>query len=286
MIGLLNVDKPAGMTSHDVVQQVRRLAGQRRVGHAGTLDPLATGVLLVCLGRATRLVEYLVDRPKVYEATVRLGQETDTYDADGAVVRERPVAVTPAEVTAALALFRGEIEQVPPMYSAVKRDGQPLYRLARQGIEVARPPRTVTIYELTLLEATLPTIRLRVRCGAGTYIRAIAHDLGQALGCGAHVSALRRTAVGDFGVETAVALATLDAGTLADALLPPERAVAHLPALVVSGEEAVALGHGRVIAGPADAPADPLARAHDPEGRFLGLVARGESGWRPHKILM
>jgi tRNA pseudouridine55 synthase len=212
-IGLLVINKPIGLTSHDVVNKVRWLSGIRRVGHAGTLDPLASGVLLLAVGRATRLIEYLVGRSKRYQAVVRLGQETDTYDREGEVVAERPVQVTDSQLEAALERFRGPIEQVPPMFSAVKQGGQPLYRLARRGQAVERPARAITIYELSLLDWRPPEIELLIHCSSGTYIRSLAHDLGQVLGCGGHLATLRRLAVGDFTLDQAVPLPVLDRKT-------------------------------------------------------------------------
>lgn len=283
--GILNIDKPGGVTSHDVVQQVRRAAGLRRVGHAGTLDPLATGVLLLFLGRATRLVEYVVGQPKTYAATVRLGQTTDTYDADGQVVAERPFShLTPAEIERSLSRFRGEIRQQPPMYSALKRDGQPLYKLARQGVEVAREARPVMIYELTVEDVSLPHVALTVRCSAGTYIRALAHDLGEALGCGGHVSALRRMAVGDFTVKTAVSLAGLTPENVSKHLLPPDHAVRHWPQIALSADQAAALLHGQTIPRADASPWPDYARAYDPAGVFLGVVSGAADGWQPRKL--
>jgi tRNA pseudouridine55 synthase len=282
--GILNLDKDPGMTSHDVVNRVRRLSGLRRVGHAGTLDPLATGVLLVCLGPATRLVEYLVGRPKQYQATIRLGQETNTYDADGEVVAERPLNVTRSEVDAALAQFRGEIDQTPPMFSAVKQAGQPLYKLARRGIDVARPVRRVTVYEIELRAWQPPEVEIRVACSAGTYVRSLAHDLGQALGCGGHITALRRTAVGDFTLDDAVTLADLEAGELLRALQPADTAVSHLPRLELAEAEAVAARHGRHFPRSGGASEERLVRAYGPDGRFLGLLRAEGMTWQPHKI--
>ncbi|HNS01636.1 MAG TPA: tRNA pseudouridine(55) synthase TruB [Anaerolineae bacterium] len=305
--GVLNVDKPAGWTSHDVVARVRRLAGLRQVGHAGTLDPMATGVLVLCLGRATRLLEYLTGQPKSYLAEVTLGVVTDTYDAEGEIVSrfsdwhaladraapQRPgeadnaPALTADQIERALEAFRGEIMQRPPAFSALKRDGVPLYRRARAGERVEVEPRPATIYELTLLHLEGATLRLHVRCGAGVYVRSIAHDLGQALGCGAHLSALRRTAVGAFSVENAVALESLtEAGALAAAVQPADAAVAHLPAVALNAAEVSRLLHGQAVAAAAPLQAGP-ARAYDPQGRFLGIVAGDAAArvWRPSKIL-
>ena len=280
---LLNIDKPAGITSHDVVAQIRRIVRLRRVGHAGTLDPLATGVLVIAVGRATRLLEYVVGQPKTYLATIRLGQTTTTYDAEGEVASEQPVNVTPAGLAAALAQFRGDILQIPPMYSAVKQDGQTLYKLARQGIEVDRPPRPVTIYDLNLQTWAGPLVTLRIVCSAGTYIRSIAHDLGQVLGCGAYLSGLRRTAVGPFTTATATPLASLATENWPEYALPPEMAIAHLPRLAVSAAAAAELRYGRLIDRPPGS-SEELVCAYDPAGAFVGILTASGPHWQPHKI--
>lgn len=286
--GLLNVDKPAGWTSHDVVGRVRRLAGLRQVGHAGTLDPMATGVLVLCLGRATRLLEYLTGQPKIYLAEVTLGVATNTYDAEGDVVSQQPVpALSAAQIDRALDAFRGAIMQRPPAYSALKRDGVPLYQRARAGEDVAVEPRPVMVYELALLQVDGAAVQLHIRCGAGVYVRSIAHDLGQALGCGGHLSALRRTAVGRFTVENAATLERLaEPGALAAAMQPADAAVAHLPRVDVSESDAVRLLHGQFIAASALEDSD-VGRAYDPDDRFLGIVVcdRSRRIWRPGKML-
>jgi len=285
--GVLVIDKPGGqdslVTSHNVVQQVRRIAGMRKVGHAGTLDPLASGVLVLCLGRATRLVEYLVGRSKLYQATIRLGQSTDTYDAQGEITAERPCHVTPAELEEALEHFRGEIRQEPPMYSAIKRQGQPLYKLARQGIEVDRPLRKVTIFRLELDAVNLPFIDITVRCSSGTYVRSLAHDLGERLGCGGHITMLRRTAVGHLGLAEAVPLAELTAENLLENLLPLQTAVQHLPALQLVFAEADRLRLGQPIDRRPGDPASPLVSA-GVNGQFAGILRFKAGQWWPHKI--
>lgn len=287
--GILNIDKPGGMTSHDVVARVRRLVGIRRVGHAGTLDPLATGVLLVCLGRTTRLVEYLVGRPKTYETTIRLGQTTDTYDAEGAVIAEQPIVVTPEEVEAALSQFRGPIRQQPPLYSAVKQGGQPLHKLARQdaarAAQIERPFREITIYELELLAFSPPWLRLRVVCSSGTYIRSLAHDLGQVLGCGGHVVVLRRLAVGEFDVESAVPLDQLTAENWQRYLLAGEAAVAHLPRLHLTMEESGQLQQGKRLPQRPEQPRTELVAVYDEAGMFIGVATAGRGYWQPRKIM-
>lgn len=282
--GLIVIDKPVGPTSHDVVARLRRLAGLRRVGHAGTLDPLASGVLLVCLGRATRFVEYLVGLDKVYETTIRLGQATTTYDAEGEVTAERPVTVSEADILATLSAFRGIIHQRVPPYSAVKRGGRPLYERARRGEVIDLPEREVVISALDLPAFDPPLLTLRVICSSGTYIRSLAHDLGEALGCGGHVTALRRTAVGRFALADAAELDLLTPENIAGRLLPPEAAVAHLPQITFSDEDAIRLGHGLRVPAPQDTSAGDTA-AFGADGRFLGIVAADNGEWRARKMV-
>jgi tRNA pseudouridine55 synthase len=241
--GLVVVDKEAGWTSHDVVARCRRLFGQRRVGHAGTLDPDATGVLLVGLGRATRLMRFLTALPKTYVADIVLGTNTSTLDASGEVVGEWDMsAVTPAQVQEAAAALTGNIEQVPPMVSAVKIGGRRLHELARQGIEVERPPRKVTVYRFdTEPDPDRPGIyRAEVECSSGTYIRVLAEDIGTALGGGAHIGTLRRTRIGSFGEGD---MRPLDRLTH-DAILTPAQAMRDLAFVTVEPEIAVLIGRG------------------------------------------
>jgi tRNA pseudouridine55 synthase len=282
--GILLLDKPVGPTSHDAVARVRRAAGLRRVGHAGTLDPLADGLLVLGLGPAARFLEYLVGLDKTYETTVRLGQATTTYDSEGEVTAEHPVSVSAAQLTAALDAFRGPIRQRVPSHSAVKRDGRPLYESARRGEMIDLPQRDVVIHALDLLAFDPPLVTLRVACSSGTYIRSLAHDLGAALGCGGHVAALRRTAVGVFSVDGAVPLDTLTPESVAAALLPPAAAVAHLPRLEVDESGATRLSLGQRLAAPPDALAGNVA-AFGPDGRFLGVVEVDGDVIRPRKML-
>ncbi|HHH41182.1 MAG TPA: tRNA pseudouridine(55) synthase TruB [Chloroflexi bacterium] len=290
MDGILNLNKPAGLTSHDVVDRVRAVARQRKVGHAGTLDPMATGVLLVCLGRATRVAEYLMASPKTYRARVRLGVTTDTYDAEGSVVEERPVEVDRAAVERALERFRGRILQVPPMYSALKHKGKRLYELARRGEVVEREPRPVEVYRLELVEWTPPELVLELDCSPGTYVRALAHDLGEALGCGAHLAGLVRLASGDFRLEEATPLEELTRERLPSLLLPIDAALRRYPALHLDEARARAVRTGQAVAGPPppEATGDllPLARAYGPDGTFLAVVEyRPDRGtWHPRKV--
>ncbi len=295
MDGILNLNKPAGLTSHDVVDRVRKLSRIRRVGHAGTLDPMATGVLLVCVGRATRVSEYLMAGQKVYRSEIRLGITTDTYDREGQVVAESPVTVTRPQVEHALAQFRGTIEQVPPMYSAIKHQGVPLHRLARRGVEVERKPRQVEVFTLELTGWDPPYCTLEVTCSPGTYIRSLAHDLGEVLGCGAHLTALVRLASGTFRLEEAIPLEELTADTWRSFLLPIDAALANFPALHLDARTAQRLCAGQMISAPApltvagpeqESEKGPLARVYDPAGRFLALARYDPSTglWRPHKV--
>lgn len=294
LAGILNVDKPPGVTSHDVVDTVRRLAGQRKVGHAGTLDPMATGVLLVCLGKATRVAEYLMQGRKRYRATIVLGATTDTYDAEGQITSTSDdTEFTKAEVEAALATFVGSIEQVPPMYSAIKREGQPLYRLARQGKTVERSPRPVQIDAIDLLAWTPPSLSIDVTCSPGTYVRSLAHDLGQCLGSGAYLSSLVRLASGRFTIEDATSLDRLseafEHGQEDRYLLAPDEAFFDWPAVILGEEAARKLVHGQAIdlEPPAREGDDgAMARAYGPEGDFLAIVVYDLASalWRPKKV--
>ncbi len=208
--GVLLLDKPAGMSSNHALQRVRRLFQAQKAGHTGTLDPMATGLLPVCFGEATKFSSYLLDADKCYRTYVRLGEITDTGDAEGAVVERRSVAgFTDTDIERALASFRGEIKQVPPMYSALKHQGRPLYELARQGKTIERAPRPVTVYDMRLLGRDASGFELEVACSKGTYIRTLAEDIGHALGCGAHITALRRLRTGTFDDSGMVSLETL-----------------------------------------------------------------------------
>jgi tRNA pseudouridine55 synthase len=288
--GFLIIDKPIGMTSFSMVSLVRRLTGVRRVGHAGTLDPLASGVLPVAVGQATRLIEYLDDGSKAYEARVRFGVTTDTYDAEGMVTSERDaLAVTAQAVEAALAGFIGEIEQRPPVYSAIKIAGKPLYRYAREGAAVEAASRIVRIEAIELRSYDSREAKIAVRCGKGTYIRSIAHDLGERLGCGAHLAALRRTRSGGFGVEDAytpddlVAAAAED--RLSELLLAPDRALERRPAAILGADRVRELRLGRdVTLGTSEGGEE--CRAYSTEGDFLGVLRSSGAGlWHPQKVL-
>lgn len=296
--GILNFNKPRGRTSFSVIGLVRRGSGVRRVGHAGTLDPMAEGVLLVCIGAAVRITEYLMDLPKVYRGTVHLGIETDTYDAEGEVVATHDVNVSEDALREALAAFSGEIEQRPPAHSAIKVGGRPAYERARKGEEIELALRKVTVYRLDVLRFEPPVVEIEVECSRGTYVRSLAHDLGRSLGCGAHLSALTRTRVGPFRVEDALdeaALASAFAGgTWPDPLQPIDSGLVQLPALTVPIEDEKDLRHGqpaRIDDEQALRGAGPLAdalqvRAYAEDGSLIGIL-RYEAAtelWHAHKI--
>jgi tRNA pseudouridine55 synthase len=287
--GLLILDKPAGITSHDVVNRVRRATRIRQVGHAGTLDPLATGVLVICLGRATRLSEYLLGHDKAYRATIRLGVETTTYDADGEVVATHAVNVERVAIEQSLQSLVGAIQQVPPMYSALKRDGQKLYDLARQGIEVEREARSVVIHSIELCSYQAPDATIDVRCSAGTYIRSIAHDLGATLGTGAHLTALTRTAAGPFTIDQAIPLDTFEAAARAEQwhahLRPMDEALSDWPLVVLTEPDRSRARNGAPIF--SLKLAGPRCRAHDEQGQLIALLVfdQKKQWWRAEKVL-
>jgi len=290
--GVLSVAKAAGVTSFDAVALVRRRLGLKRVGHAGTLDPDATGVLPILLGEATKLMAYLTDQDKAYVTTLRLGVTTDTGDMSGRVISTSPVGVVDrAQLETACRGFVGRIKQVPPMYSAVHHQGQRLYELARQGIEVAREPREVVIHALDVEDVSGASVRLSIVCGKGTYIRALAADLGGALGCGATVERLVRTRVGPFALDDATpwdALSTAPAETLWARVQPAAAALAGWGAIRLDSRAADRFEHGQAVdVAPGGATDGTLVRVHAADGRMLGVgeVALGGRQTRPVRIL-
>jgi tRNA pseudouridine55 synthase len=290
MHGLLNLHKPSGPTSHDCVARVRRALGTRRVGHAGTLDPLASGVLVIGVGHGTRLLEYLHGLPKTYRARLRLGVETDSQDVTGRTLATGDAGgVTRAALEALLPEFRGDLLQVPPMVSALKVGGRKLYELARRGETVEREARPVTVYALDLLDFEPgPEARaeFRVRCSAGTYVRTLCHDLGARLGVGGALETLVREGVGDFGLADAVPLDDLRPDL---PLLPLERAIPHLSALVVEDPDGLRLAHGQFISAPESVPDGPVA-VYDQRGALLAIASvRGHGDSRlasPEKVFV
>ena len=285
MDAFLNIDKPAGMTSTDVVRRVRRLAGQKRVGHGGTLDPMATGVLPVALGQATRLLEYfLQEEGKGYVATVQLGSTTDTDDAEGAVLATHLVPSLDATLLeTTLGHFRGTISQIPPIYAAIRVDGRRLYEYARAGETVDIPSRSVTIERLELLDWTSDTLQINVACSKGTYIRSLARDIGAMLGCGAHLTALRRTRAGSFDLSTAIPLDELLAQPerLTSAALPPIAALADWAHITVDAPTVADLRQGRRVRLECEAERAALL---DAAGALVAIAERVDDGWQPVKV--
>ncbi|MGC3874807.1 tRNA pseudouridine(55) synthase TruB [Halomonas sp. GXIMD04776] len=275
--GVLLLDKPQGMSSNQALQRARRLFQAQKAGHTGTLDPMATGLLPVCFGEATKFSSYLLDADKCYRAYVRLGEITDTGDADGEVIERHPIVpLTEDDIEKALSAFRGEIDQIPPMYSALKHQGRPLYELARQGKTIARAPRRVTVYDMRLLARDATGFELEVACSKGTYIRTLAEDIGQALGCGAHITALRRLRTGPFDADDMVSLevleSTSDSAGREEWLLKMDALVEHLPRLDVEDGAARRLMLGqRVQMSTEGLSTNSLARLYR-DDTFLGLV--------------
>lgn len=295
--GFVVIDKPAGITSHDVVSRVRRILGTRKVGHTGTLDPFATGVLPVAVNDGTKAIPFLDEGLKCYEAVMQLGVATDTLDMTGEVIREAQwSSITREDVLSVLGKFTGHLSQIPPMYSAIKRDGQPLYKLARQGQVVERSARDIQIHSLELLSFAPPMVGFRVVCSRGTYVRTLADDMGRQLGCGCALKELRRTASGPFSISAAVTLEGLEAaakqGTVAALCVTPFAALSHLPDIPLSDSDLALVRHGR----------SPECSAAETAGSLLGegeylvrltrdgsLVAVGEcrsSGSAPARIVL
>lgn len=282
--GIILLDKPQGFTSNAALQKVRWLLNAEKAGHTGSLDPLATGVLPLCFGEATKFSQYLLDSDKAYETVMQLGVTTTTADAEGDVLREREVTVGQANIEAVLPGFRGAIEQVPPMYSALKRDGQPLYKLARAGEVVEREARSVTIGSLELLAVENTRATLAVQCSKGTYIRTLVEDIGEQLGCGAYVAQLRRTQAGPFTLAQTVTLEALEQAhaeggneALDRFLLPADSGLQDWPLLQFSEHSAFYWLHGQPVRAP-EAPAFGMVRVQDHNGRFIGIGEVSEDG--------
>jgi len=294
--GILNINKPCGETSFSIVRKVRRLAGERRVGHAGTLDPAATGVLPVCLGQGTRVVEFLMDTTKAYRAEVELGVATDTYDASGQVIQVGdPSGISYGQLESALNSFMGTIQQIPPMYSAVKHHGKPLCELARAGVVVDRASRIIRIYHLELLGWQPPVVTIEVVCSKGTYIRSLAHDLGQVLGCGANLKSLIRLRCGSFDISDAVSVPQLEDafryGYWKHLLYPVDFVFLHWAAMVVSNDTAQAIKNGRPVYSfeqhsSINSSFGEHCRAYTHDGSFLGVLRfnPGARVWQPEKV--
>ena len=292
--GVFLLDKPQGMSSNDIMQKVKRIFQANKAGHTGALDPLATGMLPICLGEATKFSQFLLDADKRYLVTAKLGERTDTSDAEGQIVETREVKVKMPEILTTLEQFRGDILQVPTMFSALKHNGKPLYEYARQGITVEREARPITIFELNFIEYNAPYLTLEVHCSKGTYIRTLVDDLGETLGCGAHVTMLRRTAVADYPTEKMLdwnALQSLAAQqdlSLLDALLlPMDTAVAKLPTLTLDESQTQGIGFGQRVKFDNPNSLQGQVRLFSHENRFLGVAVIDENNViRPQRLVV
>jgi tRNA pseudouridine55 synthase len=307
--GILNINKPWGKTSFSIVAMVRRLTGERRVGHAGTLDPAATGVLPVCIGQGTRVTEFLVDSTKAYRAEIELGVATDTYDASGSIIsRGDPCGITQGQLESGLTSFCGLIQQIPPMYSAIKYQGRPLYKLARAGITVERRSRLTRIDDLKLVDWQPPVATIEVVCGKGTYIRSLAHDLGQALGCGACLKSLIRLRCGLFDIRDAVSVSQFEDacryGYWQQLVYPIDSVLSHWAAMVVDDDAGQSIRNGRPLALEdsdvseisdyleqrisAGSSSENRCRVYALDGRFLGVLRFNSEReqWQPEKVFL
>ncbi|WP_268907006.1 tRNA pseudouridine(55) synthase TruB [Dictyobacter arantiisoli] len=294
MDGILNINKDLHMTSHDVVAKVRKQLKQKRVGHTGTLDPEASGVLPICVGQGTRVAEYLSENGKAYQAIITFGVVTDTYDAEGVVLRTADTSqLTREQIEAALPHFQGDQLQLPPRYSAIKIQGQPAYKLARAGSEVILEPRPVTIHNLEIIDWSHPHLTLTVSCSKGTYIRSLAYDLGEYLGCGGYLTGLIRTRSGPFVLQDSITLEQLalacEQGNLAQYLFPADFALQSYPAIHLDEAQTQRVMHGNSFSDPANQQSAPgeLGRVYGVDGRFLAIATwdTEQQQWKPRKVL-
>ena len=288
--GVFLLDKPQGMSSNDIMQKVKRVFQANKAGHTGALDPLATGMLPICLGEATKFSQFLLYADKRYVVTAKLGERTDTSDAEGQVVETRPVNVETSQILTALEQFRGDILQVPTMFSALKHNGKPLYEYARAGITVEREARPITIFEINFIEYQAPSLTLEVHCSKGTYIRTLVDDLGEVLGCGAHVTVLRRTAVADYPTEKMMTWDALQAlaeqGDLDQHLLPIDTAVSKLPALKLNAEQSKGIGFGQRVKFANEAKLRGQVRLFSDKNIFLGVALIDDNNViRPQRLI-
>jgi len=293
--GVLNIDKPEGLTSMDVVRHIKRVSRVKRVGHGGTLDPFATGVIVICLGQGTKMMQDLVDGSKIYRGVIELGVETDTYDVQGAVIRRMDASeITLEDFTTAMGKFIGMIEQVPPMYSALKRQGKRLYELARAGVEVDRDPRRVEVNEIEVIEWNFPFVEIEVQCGRGFYMRSLAHDLGEKLGCGGHLKSLKRIKNGPFYIGEALILQQVEKffgdGSWKQIVQAPDTIVSHLRTIIIGDKAEQALRQGQSLSLGQKIPPtrpDERCRAYSTDGRFIGIIAFDATArrWHPQRVL-
>jgi tRNA pseudouridine55 synthase len=291
--GIFNINKPRGKTSFRIIARIRRLSGEKHVGHAGTLDPDATGVLPVCLGKGTRVIEYLMDNTKAYRARIECGAATDTYDSSGKITQRGDISgINREAVESALGKFHGDIEQIPPMYSAIKHRGQPLYKLAREGINIARKKRKVTIHQIKLVYWRKPVATVDIECSKGTYVRSLAHDLGEYLGCGAHLKNLVRTRSGDFILDDAVTMPVLERafreGSWRQYLLPIDYVLRDFPSVTVDDDSGNDIKNGKRIILESVEKQSKYCRAYSGDGRFLAILRRTpeNSVWQPKKVFI
>ena len=292
--GILVLDKPLGISSMEVVRRIKRASGVRRVGHGGTLDPMAAGVIPICLGRATRLMEYMLDSSKEYVGEVHLGISTDTYDAEGEITgRSDPSGVRREAIEDVLNIFLGQIDQVPPMFSALKRKGKRLYELARQGIEVEREPRAMTVHSIRLEAWNPPIATVHIECSRGFYMRSLAHDIGVQLGCGAHLKSLTRLRTGQFRISDAVSIETarrsFEDGSWPELLVSPDSVLGDLRAIIVGEREQKSIQNGRPVPLSEDDGTlrqDEQFRAYSRDGDFLAIMRfdAPDRCWRPNKV--
>jgi tRNA pseudouridine55 synthase len=287
--GVLLLDKPLGLSSNDALVRAKRLFNAKKAGHTGTLDPLATGLLPLCFGEATKFSQDLLEADKTYESTLKLGERTATGDAEGEVVASRPVECEERAVADVLARFRGEILQVPPMYSALKRDGKPLYEYARAGETLEREARPVTIHSLEVIDCALPFVTIRVTCSKGTYVRTLGEDIGEALGCGAHLTMLRRTGVGSLTLEHAVTLEQLDAvepDARETLLAPVDALLGSFEAITLDEDQARRFLHGQRLRISDRGAAEPVrVRIYSPDARLLGTAQLGDGVLAPERLI-
>ena len=276
--GVILLDKPTGMTSNSALQRVKHGFNAKKAGHTGSLDPLATGLLPICLGQATKVSEYLLNSHKKYTTIIKLGETTDTLDSEGEIVTRKPVDVSEEQLQSSLTQFRGDIKQVPPMYSALKKDGQPLYKLARKGEVIERPARDMTVYSLEAKRVDELHVELYVHCSSGFYIRSLAHDLGQVLGCGAHVVELRRTDIKAINVSLAHSLEHVLESKLDDILLPLDVLLEHMPKIEISDAQALSMLQGKPTLANGLVTVE-LTRFYQPSGYLFGVGKVSDDGF-------
>jgi len=289
IFGILNIYKPTKITSFDVVRIIRKLTNEKKVGHCGTLDPEACGVLPICIGKATKAIDYIMENNKVYVAELKLGEVTDTYDIEGKVIRQCDVNVTAEEVMEAVYSFKGDIKQVPPMYSALKVNGKKLYELAREGIEIEREARSITIHDIKVLEINLPYVKMEVNCSKGTYIRSLCYDIGEKLGCGAMMSALERTATGKFTKENSINIESLNKENIYDYIIPIENAFLNYPKVVANIKFKTLLLNGVILKDKSftsDILKDEIYRVYDEENSLVGIGRKNDVGFKLIKVLI